>query len=292
MRLLSVVLCLCAALSGASRVAPVAPLRVLPPLTLAGGDLPRFAHPNAVASLGLRTAALFDSRLLKEAAGPMFGPALDQMMAELRRIEMVHVSVAAPVKTGGEPDILVLLEGDFRGPTPKFLEQSRGMPAYRIGTRLILLGQPASAAAAHARLAATGTASELPVADFWLKADLSQLPPLPANEMVKGLSLKDLKSVALTVSMKDDLVMDAKLETADTAAAEKVLALLKNAMNKAEAPTEGVELVADGAAVRMAARMKQADLEASMKKAMAVRKAAVPPPPPPRKPTVWGLTNN
>lgn len=304
--------------AAANASAATARLEILPDVAVAPENLLRFAPPKAAVLVGLRPAQLLESLLIKPfmaqvalLAGATGQGSLDKMMAELRKVEKVTLAAAPGATPTAAPEMLALIEGDFRQGLPEMLRQQKGLTAFRVNPNLLLAGPPAAAKAAYARLAArvpepvakvANESAPLASSDLWLVADLTDWPEIrklaSARRTGAAASLEDLRRVALGITFRDDLSVQGQLGTATPEAALQLLAVLKEEMAKSAPELKGVEMAAEGTTVKFSATMKAAEIEAAMKnvREKGVLAASAPPestvvakPVAPRKAVVWGM---
>jgi hypothetical protein len=244
----------------------VAPVVTLPALTLADGDLLRFAHDKPALLLGLNVRSIVDSSMVKSLMGqfvPLAGA--PGLLESLRQVEQVHVSIGT--EAPGQMDVVVLVTGDFTRGIPEFLRES-SMRLFRVNAHTLIAGEAGGARAAYARLRnKTRPVPASAAGDLWLVADASLLPPGTAPA-----ELRDVRRVNAGINLQDGVSFDVSLLTTSPAAAARLLDAVRAKMKElpsAEGMEEQFELSADGATARLRASVTQAQLEAGLGRELA-----------------------
>ncbi|MBI4907036.1 MAG: hypothetical protein HY820_25645 [Acidobacteria bacterium] len=270
---------------------PPASAQVLPE----GSPLWRFAHPNAGMIFSMRLQALLNSPMvdgLWKVFGGMLpgGAGIESAKQELSGVELLMVSMR--MAPGGKPDMLLLVRGD----KPQSLVRGHTAPVRYLDPRTIVIGEWNAVHYAIQRVITPGpvTMKEQRVrdvaawSDIWMSMDRSFLNVAPVFAIKPGVAVPAFTRATIGLTMREEMVTEAWIDTASVAAANKLLADLHT--NPASVPALG-ELAASfagdlkkevkGTSVRLYARA-----DARLFGEALVKRAPAAPEPPRRKTVV------
>jgi hypothetical protein len=209
-----------------------------------------------------------------------------RVLAALRQLDRIYASIGADAKD--QPELLVLVEGDFSRGIPAALRDLPGR-IYRVSPRAVLAGPPAPVMQAMARVRQkAGPAPEQPDGDLWAEVHMAGFP---AKAMVPD-EFRGIVHAALRLDLQQGVRAKFEVQAQSPQVAAKLLAELRKKIGEtpgAQQVADQLVIAAEDNKIRVEASLSPADLEAAFGPG-GQRLFSSRAPAPPRKAIVYGQT--